>query len=569
MMFGRRNAWDSGPPGPGGGGGGGGRFSGTVRDARDAARELMFRRKKKEESRSMYHENIKRDVVKEKNYMVFHIKEGEDQISSDVLGKTLDDLGLKPEQVISINGNPFNDKEIEVLMSDDVSFDVAAWNKKLEETEATLTVNKLGKLEEVLIVRNLPLTLDIEAMKEWIKEAIGPFVSRINDVIPLKIPQNKLREMNDTAKKFFEGKYDGSWRVSVTPKGHAEVPNFAVFGPENLQGVVRYTKRGNPVSDLCWSCYNPGHKKNDKHENGNFVCPGPKEWNEYVKEFRNSASIISGKTEADLFHFNVESPEVLRLEKELADIAEKLEQVSKEKDLEILQVKKVADEDRAHQEKKKKEEIDKLQEVYFLEWQNKYGKLETEMDAKTKQLEASKEEKSRLQEEVKFLSEKLSADVSVPFSTIETGKEKQVHYTTPPPPPSPRKQNRSMSEERTLKSALKSGSHSSHPSSLPYQDPFKTPTSSNPPPRVPPKIVPTLRAGNIVRIVTDDGLIEARIFERQVKRDSKDYHKFQHHYNLDILKGDKKYKAGSRVGFNLTNPNTWELVGTTDASMSV
>ena len=182
------------------------------------------------------------------------------------------------------------------------------------------------------IIRNLPLTANQEQMKKWIKEAIGRFVKEIDNIVPLKYSKRSLNGLPEDSMKFFEGKFDGNWRVSVSPKGNAEVPTFVAFGPQMLllQGVIKYSKRGQPVNELCWSCYNEGHKKFEKDEDGKFICEGPMDWFQYIELFRKHACEVSEKTEEELFSFESNSPQVTKLEKELAIIAEKLENSVKE-----------------------------------------------------------------------------------------------------------------------------------------------------------------------------------------------------------------------------------------------
>ena len=350
-LFGR-NAWSNGPPMPNGPGigsgpgvarvvpGAGGGASGQVDVSRsDAinqahrdAKALMYQRRKREENRSNYQESLKRDVVKEKNYLIFQFREGVSSVSFDEIGKVLDDLELSATDVVSIAGNPYNSNEIEILLKDESNIEISTLSKKLDDIGAPVTVNKMGKLEEVLIIRNLPLTLNQNMVKKWILESISPFVEEVHDIIPLKHSKRQLTNVGDRASKFFEGKYDGNWRVSVTPKGSAEVPSFAAFGPENLQGTVKYSKRVQSVNELCWSCYSPGHKRSDKDVDGKFLCSGPKEWRVYVKEFQEKAVAISGKSAEDLFEFSAEGPIVARLEKELSDTVEKFEKANKEKE---------------------------------------------------------------------------------------------------------------------------------------------------------------------------------------------------------------------------------------------
>ena len=215
--FGRRNAWADGPP-PGGGnfdptvggprgneGGGGGaaNLSEAVRRARTEARAIVYQRKKKEENRSIFQETLKRDFIKEKNYLIFQLREGEDRCSYDAIGEVLDNLGLTASDVVSIAENPYNEREIEVLMKEETEFEIAELSRKLDALEAPVTVNKMGKLEEVFIIRNLPLTLDQTTVRNWIKDAVAPFVEQIHDITPLKHSRKKINEVGAKASKFF------------------------------------------------------------------------------------------------------------------------------------------------------------------------------------------------------------------------------------------------------------------------------------------------------------------------------------------------------------------------------
>ena len=408
-FFGRRNAWANGPP-PGGGEGGGGGGpvqgnrnvlgvgSGSAKDAEEDAKRMIFQRKKKEENRSLFHETLKRESVKEKNYMIFNIRAGEELCSYEQLGSILIDLGIKPEEVTSINGNPYNQREIEVLLVENVEVDVANWSKKLDEKGLPLTVNKIGMLEEVFIIRNLPLTLNIEQMKSWISEAVKPFVSEVNGVIPLKYSVNRIKALPEQNRKYFEGKYDGSWRVSVSPKGAAEVPSFIAVGPEDMQGTIRYIKRGPPVEELCWSCYGTGHKKFDK-TGGSLVCPGPKDWTEYVNEFKTHASNISGKRAEELFGFHESSAQVVQYERQLTIAAKELE----ETEFKLREAREKAAEEIGNAKEEWKSKNDRLQE--------EMGVLKSALKDKTAEEIQIKEEMEALKKEIETLREKSTEDV--------------------------------------------------------------------------------------------------------------------------------------------------------------
>ena len=348
-----KNAWFRGPPGPGGGGQGpgpgggqgpgggagyvegrGGEINAAVKKAQDQAKALVYQRKKKEENRSNIQENLKRLAVKnEKNYLIFQFREGVTQVSFDEIGGILDKLDITAADVVSIAGNPYNLNEFEILLKEEKAIDIATLSRKLDENTAPVTVNKMGKMEEVLIIRNLPLTLKQDLVRTWIKDAVGPFVDQVHDITPLKHSKRQLGPMGEDALKFFEGKFDGNWRVSVTPKGTAEVPSFVAVGPQNLQGTVKYSKRVQPINELCWSCYAPGHKRSDKDGEGHFLCSGPKEWSEYVKEFQENAVNISGKPAEDLFPFSDTGPIIAQYEAKVAKYLDTIEKANREKEV--------------------------------------------------------------------------------------------------------------------------------------------------------------------------------------------------------------------------------------------
>ena len=111
--------------------------------------------------------------------MIFQLKEEEDRCSYEAIGEILDNLGLTAVDVVSIADNPYNDREMEVLLKEETELEIAEWSRKLDDLDAPVTVNKMGKLEEVFIIRNLPLTLDQTTVKNWIKDAVGPFMEEI------------------------------------------------------------------------------------------------------------------------------------------------------------------------------------------------------------------------------------------------------------------------------------------------------------------------------------------------------------------------------------------------------
>ena len=64
--------------------------------------KVLRQKKKKKENRSVFQETLKRDFIKEKNYLIFQLREGEDRCSFDAIGEILDNLGLTESDVVSI-----------------------------------------------------------------------------------------------------------------------------------------------------------------------------------------------------------------------------------------------------------------------------------------------------------------------------------------------------------------------------------------------------------------------------------------------------------------------------------
>ena len=652
-----KNAWSNGPPRPDGGvnrgpgpgpgpgpnsghgsGSGGARVlvAGGVGGGQGvvsrSAAALMYQRKKREENRSNYQESLKRDVVKEKNYLIFQLREGVGSVSFDEIGNMLDELKLTAADVVSIAGNPYNSSEIEVLLKDETTVEIATFSKKLDDIGAPVTVNRMGKLEEVLIIRNLPLTLNQDMVKKWISEAVSPFVEEIHDIIPLKHSRRQLANVGERASKFFEGKFDGNWRVSVTPKGSAEVPSFAAFGPDNLQGTVKYSKRVQSVNELCWSCYSPGHKRSDQDDDGKYICSGPKEWNKYVQEFQAKAVDISGKSAEDLFEFKAGGPIVDRLEKQISDIAEQCVKLNKEKE----------DNERALAEAQEKvQEAVKERDEH---WQNivsnankrikdletgaaGLNQLKEDVDLMKVKLDESQRRNKELKEEVlemKKENEKLQAqsvedamdlaDISstnedlvsmvTRGSTLDDEKESidssvvqmqenfgdnneiihdktdsgagKKHSLSPASIVSGPPQGKHLVRTNSIgKSVIKSTSDVENPPTPNPSPPgFNPPPPETNPPPAPRKspinsIFRPIGKGAMVEIFDEtSGNITAKIISCQVKRSHKEYQKFKDHWNVQVIKGNDVFKAGDENGFDLSNIKSYKIINSGSAQQS-
>ena len=112
----------------------------------------------------------------------------------------------------------------------------------------------------------------MESLKEKIYESVAPFVKKVVEIKP-------CLHKGVTEDDFFDGKFDGNWRLKVIPKNKIYIPNFIVVGGDAL-GKAVYTKRLGDKADMCTECYKVGHYRRE--------CPGSRTWAEYCKEFKDT-----------------------------------------------------------------------------------------------------------------------------------------------------------------------------------------------------------------------------------------------------------------------------------------
>ena len=134
-------------------------------------------------------------------------------------------------------------------------------------------MSKFDRVEEFIMIYGLPLTSEVEELSEKIADTIKPFVKSILEIVP-------CRHKADTPDDFFEGHYDGNWRVKCVPKINKQVPNFIVVGKNSqVMGKVVYTKKMGIKEEMCSDCFSTQHFRRSPE------CAGLRDWSEYCKEF--------------------------------------------------------------------------------------------------------------------------------------------------------------------------------------------------------------------------------------------------------------------------------------------
>ena len=203
-----------------------------------------------------------------------------------LLNKVLRIAGFKTSDISGIKLNDYRDSQAEVLLKDEVSWDIEQIERKLKEAGLNVGVSRFDDKEEVINIFGLPLTNDILGMKEKIQEAIEPFVGRVKDILATVYNGNGSGGVGGGGDDdFFGGLYDGNYRVKVTPLKDVsmQVPNFIVVDREKkVCAKVVYSKAINEKKNMCTNCYATDHFRD------NVLCRGPKSWEEYAAEFEGT-----------------------------------------------------------------------------------------------------------------------------------------------------------------------------------------------------------------------------------------------------------------------------------------
>ena len=262
-----------GGPGPGGGGPGAG-----VRDERQQWRERAALQGKElaDKKKFFFQEKLflegKRKKMGKGNIVTFLLSDARQGIEPDEINKMLRVGGFKPSETVTIKINDFRANQVEVLFEPGVILDACVVEEKLRKGGMDVSVSKFDHVEEFLMIYGLPPTFDIEVVRLKINEAISPFVNKILEVAPCI---HKGVSKDD----FFDGKFDGNWRLKVVPKSKVQIPNFIVIGNEaQVMGKAVYTKKLGDKEEMCADCFRTGHYRKD--------CPGPRKWIEYCEEFK-------------------------------------------------------------------------------------------------------------------------------------------------------------------------------------------------------------------------------------------------------------------------------------------
>ena len=233
-------------------------------------------------SKFIFQQRIKmeerRSMLAAGNIVTYLLPENKDNRIPDkrmYMNRVLKASGFRPTDVESVKINEYRGNQVEVLVKEGVDWNLGDIDRRLKEAHLDVSVGKFLDKEEIVSIFGLPLTVDVEKMKNLILEAILPFVKEVKEI---KATVHSSEDDDD----FFSGRYDGNYKVKVVPAADqkVQIPNFIVVDNEHkVQAKVVYNKQIYERRSMCLNCYSESHFRQSPE------CEGPKEWVKYVPEF--------------------------------------------------------------------------------------------------------------------------------------------------------------------------------------------------------------------------------------------------------------------------------------------
>ena len=181
-------------------------------------------------SKFIFQQRIKmeerRSMLAAGNIVTYLLPENKDNRIPDkrmYMNRVLKASGFRPTDVESVKINEYRGNQVEVLVKEGVDWNLGDIDRRLKEAHLDVSVGKFLDKEEIVSIFGLPLTVDVEKMKNLILEAILPFVKEVKEI---KATVHSSEDDDD----FFSGRYDGNYKVKVVPAADqkVQIPNFIV-----------------------------------------------------------------------------------------------------------------------------------------------------------------------------------------------------------------------------------------------------------------------------------------------------------------------------------------------------
>ena len=285
-----------GGPGRGGGRGGGpdqqvGRqnlIAEVNRQARDVRAEVA---QKQAFLQMRFDCDSNRKNLGEGNILTFLLNEGNSEnseVEKKDVNKMLRCAGFNVADVLGITKNDFRNNQVEVCFANGVELNIPVIETNLKNNGIDANVSKFDKVEEYLTIYGLPLSSNMDFIKEQIFDSIKAFVKEVIEVTP-------LCHGDENVDDFFKGKLNGVWRVKVSPRIERQIPNYIVVGERaKAMGKAVYSKAAGNKQEMCSDCFSTGHFKRAPQ------CEGPVRWEAYCKSFKEHWEMMYREREREL-----------------------------------------------------------------------------------------------------------------------------------------------------------------------------------------------------------------------------------------------------------------------------
>ena len=419
---------DQGPGRGGGPGSGGGRGRGggpdhqvgrqnLIDEANRQGREMRDVAAQKQAFLQMRFDcDSNRKILGEGNILTFLLNEGNSEnseVEKKDVNKMLRCAGFNTGDVLGITKNDFRTNQIEVCFADGVELNIPVIETNLKNNGIDANISKFDKIEEYLTIYGLPLSSNMDFIKEQISDSLKAFVKEVIEVTP-------LRHGDDNADDFFKGKNNGIWRVKVSPRIERQIPNYIVVGQRaKAMGKAVYSKAAGNKLEMCSDCFSTGHFKRAPE------CDGPVKWDAYCKSFKEHWEMMYSEREREIQQEQEGQDGVRQVEEESRILL--LEKSLTSKLVEVERKEKVLDEKMAEQEEVHQNLEDMTANVEELErklesTEQVKGELKVTLENVEKEKEenrALKERLDQLQKENDDLVKKASEDQSLVERSFE------------------------------------------------------------------------------------------------------------------------------------------------------
>ena len=321
-----------GPGDPGGGGddlvGSNGLIGPNAVASLVSGMEREDRRENAEKKKAMFRNKVqleqRRRYLSKGNVVTFTFNDPRSFIDKEgSMQRALTVGGFEKKNVLQIKLNDYRGNECEVLFEEGLEVDCEAVEEKLKRNALNVTVSKFLDAEEICMVYGLPLTSDVDAVIEQIKQTISPFVKKVVSVTATK-------HFSKNEKDFFHGCLNGNYKVKVVPLVNHQIPNYVPIGKdEQVQAKVHYVRHLSEKKVMCNNCYSTEHLANSDS------CEGVSDWTKYVARFEKMRDDVLAINE-DARNLSVPSfirggEEIRKLRAENIDLQAENEQLLKEK----------------------------------------------------------------------------------------------------------------------------------------------------------------------------------------------------------------------------------------------